>query len=83
MSHCLKWGLLPANEVGRIAQHVIKIEGRKEETERVGRGNFQLRKSILFFRYLKFPTQWFCELNNIQNYSYNGSCLQGESTFPR
>ena len=28
-SHRLKWGSLPPNEVGRIAQHVRKGEGRK------------------------------------------------------
>ena len=27
-SHCLKWGAFPQNEVGRIAQHVRKGEGR-------------------------------------------------------
>ena len=28
--HRLKWGSIPPNEVGRIAQHVRKGEGRKE-----------------------------------------------------
>ena len=26
----LKWGSLPANEVGRISQHVMEGEGRKD-----------------------------------------------------
>ena len=30
ISHRLKWGPFPPNEVGRIAQHVRKGEGRKE-----------------------------------------------------
>ena len=28
--YCFKWGFLPPNEFGRIAQHVRKGEGRKE-----------------------------------------------------
>ena len=34
-SHLLKLGPFPPNEVGRIAQHVMKGEGRKE-IERTG-----------------------------------------------
>ena len=30
ISHFLKWGPLPPNEVGRIAQHVKEEEGRRE-----------------------------------------------------
>ena len=30
ISHRLKWGSLPPNEVGRIAQHIIQEGGRKE-----------------------------------------------------
>ena len=36
--HRLKWGPLPPNEVGRIAQHVKKGKGRKKERA----GLFQL-----------------------------------------
>ena len=36
-SHGLKWGPLPLNEVGRIAQHVRKGEGRKERKDGEGR----------------------------------------------
>ena len=28
--HCFKWGSFPPNEVGRIAQHTRKGEGKKE-----------------------------------------------------
>ena len=44
--HRLKWGFLPPNEVGRIAKHVRKGEGRKD-----GKGTFSIRfinKVILF-----------------------------------
>ena len=34
-SHLLKWGPFLPNEVGRIAQHVRKGEGRKEEKARM------------------------------------------------
>ena len=34
-SHRLKWGLLPPNAVGRIAQNVRKGEGRKERKGRI------------------------------------------------
>ena len=35
-SHRLKWGPFPPNEIGRIAQHVGKGEGRKEGRDGVG-----------------------------------------------
>ena len=38
-SHRLKWGPFPPNEVGRIAQHVRKGEGKKEGKDGVGHRN--------------------------------------------
>ena len=35
-SHRLKWGPLPQNDISRIAQHVRKIEGRKDGKDEKG-----------------------------------------------
>ena len=35
-SNRFKWGLFPPNKVSRIAQHVRKGEGRKEEKDELG-----------------------------------------------
>jgi hypothetical protein len=35
-SHRLKWDPFPSNDVGRVAQHVRKGEGRKEAKGRLG-----------------------------------------------
>ena len=43
-SHILKWGPLPPNEVGRIAQHVKKGEGGKEGMNEVDEIRERIRR---------------------------------------
>ena len=57
-SHLLKWGPIPPNEVGRVAQHIRKGEGRKEAKDLVGMRKLLMQMYWLVCCSLAGPVLW-------------------------
>jgi hypothetical protein len=60
-SHRLKLGLFPPNEVGRIAQHLRKGEGKKEGKD--GVGLYHYIPAVLFFPFIQMSSLDFISMH--------------------